>query len=99
MVGVYTFRDCWVLLKIADYGWLRGGIWMEQLFNEAPERLSDADARPLDSSARASLTALAQALDVFDPAAARRAGPRCAPTWLTESQLLQVLRSRIVSTR
>jgi len=49
---------------------------MEQLFNEAPERLSDADARPLDRSARASLTALAQALDVFDPAAARRAALR-----------------------
>ncbi len=49
---------------------------MEQLFTDAPERASDAANRPLDRSARASVTALAQALDVFDPSAARRAALR-----------------------
>lgn len=49
---------------------------MEQLFTEAPGRSSDAATRPLDRSARAAITALAQALDVFDPAAARRAALR-----------------------
>ncbi len=49
---------------------------MEHLFTDAPARASDTASRPLDRSARASVTALAQALDVFDPAAARRAALR-----------------------
>lgn len=49
---------------------------MEHLFADAPARASDTGSRPLDRSARASVTALAQALDVFDPAAARRAALR-----------------------
>ncbi len=48
---------------------------MSNLFSEAPDR-NDTDSRPLDRSARAAITALARALEVFDPPAARRAALR-----------------------
>jgi len=51
---------------------------VESVFAHAPERDSDSDAhsRPLDASAHAAITALVRTLEVFDPAAARRAALR-----------------------
>lgn len=48
---------------------------MDPLLPEAPER-NDAGTRPLDRNARAAVTALARALEVFDRPAARRAALR-----------------------
>ena len=48
---------------------------MDPLLPEAPER-TDAGGRPLDRNARAAVTALARALEVFDRPAARRAALR-----------------------
>lgn len=48
---------------------------MDPLFPDAPER-TDAGNRPLDRNARAAITALARALEVFDRPAARRAALR-----------------------
>ena len=48
---------------------------MDPLFPDAPER-TDAGNRPLDRNARAAVTALARALEVFDRPAARRAALR-----------------------
>lgn len=48
---------------------------MDPLLPDAPERV-DAHSRPLDRNARAAVTALARALEVFDRPAARRAALR-----------------------
>ena len=48
---------------------------MDSLLPDAPER-NDTANRPLDRSARAAVTALARALEVFDRPAARRAALR-----------------------
>ncbi|MEO0494909.1 MAG: diguanylate cyclase [Actinomycetota bacterium] len=48
---------------------------MDPLLPDAPER-TDAGGRPLDRNARAAVTALARALEVFDRPAARRAALR-----------------------
>ncbi|MDW3217898.1 MAG: diguanylate cyclase [Acidimicrobiales bacterium] len=50
---------------------------MEQpSFTDATERSSDASSRPLSRPARAAVTSLCRALEVFDPPAARRAALR-----------------------
>jgi len=49
---------------------------VDSVFADAPERASDTRIRPLDPSARAAITALVRTLEVFDPAAARRAALR-----------------------
>ena len=48
---------------------------MDSLLPDTPER-TDAGSRPLDRNARAAVTALARALEVFDRPAARRAALR-----------------------
>ena|GEM_PF-4989179 len=50
---------------------------MEQWsFAETSDRSTDASARPLTRPARASVTSLCRALEMFDPPAARRAALR-----------------------
>jgi diguanylate cyclase (GGDEF)-like protein len=48
----------------------------QQSLSDTGDRTNDANARPLTRPARASVTALCRALEVFDPPAARRAALR-----------------------
>lgn len=54
----------------------RSSVMEPRSFTDATDRTSDASARPLTRPARAGVTALCRALEVFDPAAARRAALR-----------------------